>query len=386
MKIQYFALIGLLAPTLSFGANFISDGKYNAMGGTGVVTADLGSAGFYNPATAAISEDRFTIVLPSIGAQVQDSDDFVNALEDFKHTYKTFEDDPSNAQNRINTSISLSNLKNKNAFGNGGVGLSVGVNSMALSGVLYVSAFTDFTVISEVSDSDINDIALGTIPPTLTSKGRVLGFGLAELGLALAKNVYIFGQDIAVGITPKTQRFYTYHYEVGIDNFNRDDWNSAQYRNEETGFNFDLGAIWHLGPYRLGASASNIIAHSISSIEQTRVYTYKLSPKLTVGAGFKTELITLAADLDLTKQEKFDASSGPAVNDDSQYFRLGAELNAFGWAQARVGYRYDIQDSYENVFTFGAGISPFDTIHLDVAAELINKNSYGGAVKINFTL
>ena len=62
---------------------------------------------------------------------------------------------------------------------------------------------------------------------------------------------------------------------------------------------------------------------------------------------------------------------------------LGAEFNAWRWAQLRAGYQIDLQRTLENTVTVGFGLSPFELAHLDVAVYT-NSSQMGAAT--NFAL
>lgn len=62
-----------------------------------------------------------------------------------------------------------------------------------------------------------------------------------------------------------------------------------------------------------------------------------------------------------------------------------AEFDAFGHAQLRTGYRADLEDNVDNAFTLGLGLSPFGVANFDIAASIIDSNSYGGSAQLAFT-
>jgi len=89
--------------------------------------------------------------------------------------------------------------------------------------------------------------------------------------------------------------------------------------------------------------------------------------------------VTLAADVDLTP------ASGFSSDEKRQYAGIGAELNAWSWAQLRAGYRADIRNSDNNVVTAGIGISPFDVVHLDLTGMAGTDRTYGAVAQLSFT-
>lgn len=390
MKKRLLALSVAFMSAPAMAANYSIDTRIDAMGGAGTAAADYLSAGFHNPALVAMDpESNFGVLFPVIGLQIRDPDELIDAMEDFGDVYNAFTNDPTNTQNRDNAANALGNLNNKLAYISGGLGAAIAVPTSTISGSFFVKGYTEAVIMPEVSQSDIDAISgttgPGNIPSALTSRGRVLAFGVIDVGLALAGNLEFAGQRIAVGITPKSQEFYTYHYQVDINNFDADDWDSDVNRTEDSAFNIDLGAAWQNGPFRVGFAAKNMISQDIKTVNYTREYTYHIDPHYTVGGAFISDLFVAAIDIDLNKQKRFSAPSGPAIIDDTQLVRLGAEFNAWGWAQVRAGYINDLEDTLDGTVTLGLGLSPFDTVHFDLAAQLIDSNSYGGSAQLSFT-
>lgn len=385
MKIALFVLGMVLVPLPIFAGNYNIDARTEAMGGAGTATANFLSAGFYNPALVALEPSaNLGVLLPVLGIQYRDPDHLVDNLEDFTAIFNSFQNAPSNPNNQINTANALRNVQNKVAYLSGGIGGAIAIPTSTVSGNFFVKGYTEGVVIPEVANADIIAIEAGT-PTALQSKARILAFGILDVGLALGGNIELAGQQIAIGITPKTQKIYTYHYEVSIDNFNFDDWDMDQNRTEKSTFNVDLGAAWQRGPYRLGLVGKNLVSHDITTAFKTRSYTYSVEPLFTAGGAFVSELLTISLDIDLNNQRRFSASSGPAIIDDTQFIRFGTEFNAWGQAQLRAGYIKDMEETFDGAITFGVGLSPFNTIHIDLAAKVIDSNSYGGSAQLSFT-
>ncbi len=360
------------------------------MGGAGTAAANYLSAGFHNPALVAMDpESAFGVLFPVVGVQLRDPDQLIDALNDFGDVYQRFENDPTNSSNRTAAADALRGLQNKNGYVSGGIGGAIAIPTSTISGNFFVKGYTEAVVMPEVDDGDIDNIENPVLDPdgdyTLNSKGRVLAFGVVDVGLALAGNIEILGQRIALGVTPKSQKFYTYHYEVSVQSFDDSQWDNDANQTDESAFNVDLGAAWQTGPFRVGFAAKNLVSHEIKTVNYTREYTYHIEPLYTLGGAFITDLFVATIDVDLNKQKRFSAPSGPAIKDDTQLIRLGTEFNAWGWAQLRAGYINDLEDTLDGALTLGVGLSPFNTIHFDVAAQLIDSNSYGGSLQLAFT-
>ena len=96
MTLQRTALFGLLSGSLlalPVGATpFAFNARNDAMGGTGVASANYLAAAFYNPAlmTRSDASDDVGLLLPVVGAELFDPDDLRNQADDFMDTYDAF--------------------------------------------------------------------------------------------------------------------------------------------------------------------------------------------------------------------------------------------------------------------------------------------------------
>jgi hypothetical protein len=60
-------------------------------------------------------------------------------------------------------------------------------------------------------------------------------------------------------------------------------------------------------------------------------------------------------------------------------------MDAWTWAQLRIGYQTDLEDTVEDYFTAGIGIGLFDYFHLDIAGLISGSDTYGGVIQTSFT-
>lgn len=387
MKKGFIAIGILFCPVSIYAGNYNIDARIEAMGGAGTVAASFLSAGFYNPALLALDPKKAVGVLfPTIGVEFRDPESLVKTMEDFGSVYNSFLRSPTDPKNKANAANALRNITNQSAYLSGGIGgaVAVPVPSSHVGVNFFVKGYTEVIVLPDISDADITAIESGSLT-TLQSKARVLAFGVLDVGLALGTKVEVANRTIAVGFTPKAQKIYSYHYEVSIDRFNLDKWDAEENRTQETLFNVDFGAAWDNGPYRVGFVAKNLISHDVTTAFRTRNYTYHMKPLYTLGTAFVTDFLTLTMDLDLNKQSRFSTEGAIPINDDTQFFRLGTEFNAWGQFQLRAGYIKDLENTLDPAFTLGVGLSPLDTIGLDLAAKIIDSNSFGGSLQLSFT-
>ncbi|EBW3155427.1 conjugal transfer protein TraF, partial [Salmonella enterica subsp. enterica serovar Java] len=126
--------------------------------------------------------------------------------------------------------------------------------------------------------------------------------------------------------------------------------------------------------------AQNIIPRSIDSREVNgTTETFKIRPQSAAGIAWHNDFITTALDVDLTP------ASGFVSDDKRQFAAIGAEVNAWKWAQLRAGYRQNMASGNGSAFTAGIGISPFDVVHIDVSGLVGTDRTYGAIAQLQFT-
>lgn len=143
----------------------------------------------------------------------------------------------------------------------------------------------------------------------------------------------------------------------------------------------DIGFAAQLTPeWTLGLTGQNLVSRDVDTREINGLKdTFQIRPQATAGTSWSNGFITVATDVDLTP------ASGFASDEKAQYAGVGAELNAWDWAQLRAGYRADMRNSDNNVFTAGIGISPFNVVHLDLTGMAGTDRTYGAAAQLTFT-
>ncbi len=375
------ALSCLFIPRFSYAIADTLGGRVNAMGGAGVATAELAEAGFYNPALLALKTDEpFVVLLPTLGVKEQDKAHFIDKLEQIGSSYRAFLQDTLTEADFLD---SLSQLKDKTAYRSGGIGAAVGYYQEGRGASLFIKAYSDLVVIASGINADIQAISSGAAPARLTAVGQVLSFGTIELGLSLAKNIALYNQSIAFGITPKLQRIYTHYYEMSLTDFKFDDWDLSDYQTHKTSVNLDVGLVWHQGPYRIALAVTDVISRKIMTVDQA--YQYKMAPLARLGAAYQYQNITLTTDIDLNKQSRFESLNGQPINDDVQYIRFGGEIKLHEFANIWAGYKVNMEDSLPDAFTLGVGFAPFDLFTLNLSGAYSGENQFGLGMQFIFT-
>lgn len=372
MKKNLVVCVGLaLSATQVMAASSVADGRGTAMGGVGVASADYLAGAFANPALTALyrNNDDFGLLLPSVGLSVNDPSSSIDTLDELEGLFKQFESDPTQA-NSDKVNSSLDSLQGaKPTLVTAGAGAAISIPADIVSANLFARGYANVVAVSNISsDSDVTT-------RYNNSTVDLIGFAYSEVGIAFAKDMTLYNQKIAFGISPKYQMLSTYTDNVSVNDFDIDDYEESEL--EADGVNFDIGAVWHHKHYQVGLAIKDVLAHEMKAGTK---YSYELSPQATIGAAYKHRFFTVAADLDLTKQGHFTN-----VDDDTQYIRFGAELNGWDWMQLRAGIEHDIEGTYDTAFTGGVGLSPFDVVNVDVGCVYAGENQFGATASLSVT-
>ncbi|WP_317919029.1 conjugal transfer protein TraF [Vibrio sp. MACH09] len=367
-----------IASGSALAATSVADSRGAGMGNTGVASADYLVAPYYNPALTANyrQSDDVALLLPAISASLRDSDETLKEVDDLQDTIDAFKASPS-ASNIAKLNTHLDNLdgdKPLTVTANAGIAVAIPNDKVAINvfsrGYVEVIGVTDIAAF--VSDSQAD-----TETRYENSKVELAAFGYTEVGIAFAKKIEIEeDQSVLIGLSPKYQQLKTYYESVTVEEFDLDDYDKSE--RKENAFNLDLGAVWQKEQWRLGVSIKDLFKQSIKT--QNPAIKYELTPQVTVGGAYATQLFTAALDADLTKQSRYNN-----VDDDTQFVRMGIEGNAWDWAQLRVGYQIDVKNTLDNSITAGIGISPFDVVNIDLAGSYADSNEFGASANLALT-
>ncbi|HHA2011460.1 conjugal transfer protein TraF [Enterobacter quasimori] len=390
-------------------ANTWTEARSDAMGGTGVAAGTYGSGTLINPALLAKAkpDDGITVILPSIGAQISDKDNLRDKIDDISDDVSRYRSTLDNinlidllnplspASQQVSSAAGdladqLDSLKGKTASGKAGGGIAVSIPNDALSVAFVAKANARARVSSYIDQGDIDILrgveavpatALTVNPNNLKSKGFGRAAIVSDYGVTVARQFDISGVPVSLGITPKLQKTWLYNYTVSIYNFDSGDINSSRYRNDDTGFNVDAGLAADFGEnWTVGLTGQNLFSRDIDTKEVDGVRdTYQISPVVTAGAAWHTDLLTLTADGDLTETKGFKSE------DTSQYVGVGAEVTPLSWLAVRAGYRADMKGNDSNVFTGGVGFAPFNTVHVDLMGLYGEDETWGAGAQLSMT-
>jgi F plasmid transfer operon, TraF, protein len=398
------------------------DPRSMALGGTGVSSATSGNAGFFNPAllAAAKPKDRFSFDMMA-GARVSDQGN----LRDDADRLKTSGDRLGNAVDQFNLTetqplaqrqaaagpmavameafrVDLVSLSNKVAETNLFVApLVVGVPGKTLGWGLQVSARTDLgarLVIAPADDQLLTTYtaaaqtfaASGTATdlaallanfgtgntvndPNLQSRLDVRGAAFGEIGVPLAHEFQTPWDALALGITPKFVKVMTFDYSVSPQSANI---TADMGRRDYTGANLDIGAAKEFasGAFKAGLVAKNLVPRKYQTALGN---TIDLKPQVRAGVSHHTGWTTVAVDLDLSE------NTPTGLDKPTRYAGIGAEFDAWGWLQLRLGYRTDLSGNYKGKPSVGMGVSIFG-LHVDAAVSGGEKEEATAALQVGF--
>lgn len=223
----------------------------------------------------------------------------------------------------------------------------------------------------------------------LQSSVDIRGIALGEMGLALSKEFDAGDAAWGLGLTPKIVKVKLFDYSANVKSGKSGDATGEDYTADYSHFNFDVGLAKNYGDgWRGGFVVKNVIPHTydfkripngaLPGSAKITTGEIKLKPQARIGASHTTSWSTVAMDLDLTTND------AAGLENKSQYLALGAELNAWDWAQLRLGYRANLKDSKRNIPSVGVGLAPFGTLHIDVALSM-SSNEIGGSARLALT-
>ncbi len=370
----------------AFSIPFSFEGRSLGMGGVSVATADLATAAWANPAmlTKQRPDDDFSLLV-GIGAFVRDDDDLITDIDDFQA-----------ADSRRQAAVDVGNAGEATLAANDMLDIITGIDgkdmAVDVSGVAAVGiAFNTFAMALSIradaigagTVTDLSQNILEVADPTKNIL-NLEGVIATEFGLSLAKKFRFHNREVSLGIKPKIVDLQAFVYRESILNTNSlgDVFDNGQKFDLGTFTSFDIGgAIELTDSIRLGLNIRNLLTDEFD-LAGTKL---NFDTNARIGVAYHNRMLTVAVDYDLTENKPLLAN--PVFDDlKTQYLAVGAEFNAFSFAQLRVGARKNVASGIssgarETALTAGVGF--WLGFNLDVAAIFTN-NSVGGFVQTGF--
>lgn len=359
MKIKQFLLTSTLAALSStaLAAPFaVYDARSAGMGGTGVASAHISSAPFYNPAMLAAQRDEedFSLLLGA-GVSAQDNNKLIDDLEAF--------DDAYTAGN-----IGAATTAIDSAFG----------KQLSIQGAGFLAFGAAFEKWSFAGSSNAYvqaNIGVLKNATVLNSELVFTGVEVTETGISLARK---FG-DFSIGLTPKTQDVTSYDATALIAN-NSDlgdiiDVATTTGKTEHgSTTNIDIGGVYKITEnWKVGAVLRNALSEDYTTTLGKKV---TLDPQTRVGIGYTGDIVTLAVDYDLAKNDPIVTGG-----EETQYLNAGVELDLADFFQLRAGMSSNTANSAaDETYSLGVGFT-IVAVQLDIAA-VGNDNSVSAFVQV----
>lgn len=353
------------------------------MGGAGVAGGDYTVSAIINPANAPFFRDGddFGSYLGA-GAVAEERNDFVDVADELRDRLDRYDRGVITAEGAREISGLLSELSRGGVNGELGAQFSMAIPNELASAVFFARQNALVSAAFDYSDADreyLEGVALEPFTDdTLTSTATVSGYAIREAGIALGRRFATGAPEweLSLGATPKYQRVETIEYTASAGNYDAGDLDDDAYTAEGDGLNLDLGAVLTRGGVRLGLAARNLVERDYETVNGNRIST---QTQVTAGAGYNGETLTALLDLDLTTGE-FPGDR------QARFARAGFELDLADWTQLRIGYRHDLEGNFEDAVSAGIGFSPFDVLHLHVAALKSSGDTLGASVDFGVDL
>lgn len=361
MKIKQLIVTSTLAAlssTASLAAPFsVYDARSAGMGGTGVASAHISSAPFYNPAMLAAQREKedFSLLLGA-GITAQDNNKLIDDLEAFDTAYTN--SDVGAATTAIDSAFG----KQLTIQGAGFLALGVAGETWSFAGSSNAYVQANIGVLKNGGD-------------VLNSELVFTGVEVSEIGVSLARK---FG-NLSIGITPKTQDVTSYDAATNIAN-NSDlgdiiDVATTTGKVEHgSTTNLDVGLVYKVTEnWKVGAVIRNALSEDYTTTLNKKV---TLDPQTRAGIAYTGDIVTFAVDYDLAKNDPIITGA-----EETQYLNAGVELDLLDFFQLRAGMSTNTANSAsEDVFSLGLGFTIL-AAQLDIAA-VGNDNNVSAFVQL----
>ena len=379
------ALLAVLSGSVA-AVPFSFEARSLGMGNARVATADIATAPFANPAMLSFQPSRedFSLLL-GVGAYLNDNDDVIDKIDDYQTAYDNFQADPVGNINEGFRAVDIAkSLEGDVIAPEATVMISTGFSGEKWA--FAVSARAD-----AISAGTVTNISQ-TVPELADPTKNILeleGVLTSELGVSLARNFQILGQKVAIGITPKYVKVDNIHLSESISTIDTGFGDLLDNSRNDLGdfTTLDVGLVMGLTEHtQIGLVATNLVAHKINFINAAdNPATLSFDTQARLGIAYRTDLLTLGADVDLIENDALLTSQNfQALK--TQNVSVGGEFNVLDFMQLRVGAQKNIADGIsdaakENLYTAGVGF--WFGFNLDVAL-VAQSNSLGAFLQTGF--
>ncbi|MCK4833674.1 MAG: conjugal transfer protein TraF [Gammaproteobacteria bacterium] len=389
MKIQNKILIAIALSVCSqpvLSVPFTFEGRSLGMGGVSTATADLATAAWANPAmlTNQRPDDDFSLLI-GVGAFARDNEnlrDDIDAFQAADSRRKNTADPVEQAQALQEMADIVSGIGNKDVAGDVSGVLAVGMAFREYAMALSIRA----DAVGAGTVEDLSTAPADLIDPNSGANMLTLeGVIATEFGFSIAKRFDLSGSSLSVGLKPKAVDLQSYIFRESINTVDSGENVLDQGLKSDLGTfaSLDMGVAYDFDrSFRLGLNVRNIVTDEFQ-LPNGQILNFETTAR--IGAAYFNRFLTVAVDYDVTENKPLLAN--PGFDDlKTQYLSVGAEFNAFDFAQLRVGARKNLaggitESAKDTALT--AGIGFWLGFNLDVAATFAD-NTVGGFVQTGF--
>ncbi len=232
--------------------------------------------------------------------------------------------------------------------------------------VVSESAAEDLNEI-ETADVDLRQFLRYELPEDINSIIIYSGAEVTETALQFSLMPASL-EGFSFGANLKQQEYSTIAFVQRVDDFELDEYEEEHTRRDYRFWNLDLGVSYTVARYwSFGAVVKNVVKKELT----TRLGGVVLvEPIARAGVAFGSDAVTLAADVDLTRNEPL------GFDGDKQYLSVGAQFRFWQHQVVRLGYKHNMIDQ-TGIPAVGLGFA-FAHGGFDLAATFSEKQSEAG--------
>ena len=368
---------------------FAYEGRSLGMGGVATATADLATAPWANPAmlTNQRPDDDFSLLI-GIGAFARDNGDLISDIDSFQEA-----DDRRKAAidsgDTAGAVAALSDMSNVVA-GIDGKDLAADVSGLAAMGIAFDSFALAISIRADsIGAGTVKNLSTDPVDLIDPNSGKNLftleGVLATEFGLSFAKAFVFSGSRLSIGVKPKLVDLQSFTFQESINTVDSDTNVLDEGKKSDLGTfaSFDLGVAYDFNEsFRLGLNVRNIVTDEFQ-LQGGQVLNIDTTSR--IGVAYHNRLLTIAVDYDLSENKSI-LSDVEFDELKTQYLAVGAEFNAFDFAQLRVGARKNVASGIpdgakDTALTAGVGF--WLGFNLDLAATYTD-SSVGAFVQTGF--
>jgi hypothetical protein len=383
-------VFALSSPVLAGETFGIFDARTLAMGGASVASANNSNAQFYNAALLAFNEEieertqdsrfLFPLLTPQLSESAIDieelagddpSQSITRAVNDFNAM-----PDALTAQSVVDVTAkldaALADIDDEDVFADAYVGFALSepgklhgagffMGARLLGGGRSTVTAADRALLGAYQEGlsfvasggaegaahpELFDANGALIDPgnELDSTVSATGAVVVEIGVAMSKQIYLFGYPIAAGISFKVLEIDTFE---DVERVVDDRIDVEQNSETDANVNFDIGLAKEFGDrWRVGLAVKDIIPHNYKTSLGTVI---RFRPRPRIGAAYQAGRLQVGIDADLIRSQTF-ANERP-----TQEAAVGVEWSLGSPVKLRAGYRYDFRGSRAGIVSLGAG-------------------------------